>query len=171
MKNNIYSPPKADLETHNDEEKSELASRWARLGAAIVDALTIAPITLPLMYFTGGFDSISEGVQPSIQYSLGMALVGIVLFVIIHGRFLIKDGQTLGKKALGIKIVTIDDQTPRLSNLFKRYSFYMLLSQIPIAGPFINMANILFIFTKSKRCLHDHVGATKVVQANKLSQL
>lgn len=163
MENNIYNAPESALVTEG-EDHSELASRWSRLGASLIDALTIAPVTLALMYFTGGFSGITEGVQPSLTYTLAMAAIGIVIFLLVHGYFLLADGQTLGKKALSIKIVTIDNQHAQITTLAKRYGFYWIVPQIPVVGPFINMVNILFIFTKSKRCLHDHVGGTKVVK-------
>ncbi len=167
MENNIYSPPESNLETEKDSEHEvSLASRWSRLGASLIDTITIMPILLPLMYFTGGFDGIAEGKQPSMTYSLVFGLVGIVIFMLIHGYFLISNGQTLGKKALNIKIVTIDDQHAGISTLAKRYGFYWFIPQIPVIGQIINMVNVLFIFGKSKRCIHDLVGGTKVVQVN-----
>ena len=117
------------------------------------------------MYFTGGFDDISEGIEPSLFYTLAISLVGVALFLLIHGKFLVRDGQTLGKKALNIKIVTVAGQHADVTTLAKRYGFSWLIPLIPVIGPIINMVNILFIFTKSKRCLHDHVGGTKVINS------
>ncbi|TRX55659.1 RDD family protein [Thalassomonas sp. M1454] len=162
MKNNTINSLDETTEIHPLQE-NELASRVDRLGAALIDMLIILPITLSLMYFTGGFDGISEGVSPSTEYSLLISFVGIVFFIMIHGYLLIKNGQTIGKKVAGIKIVTLDNKLPTLSNLAKRYGFYWLIPLIPIIGQLINLISILFVFTKSKRCLHDHVGGTKVV--------
>lgn len=143
-----------------------LASRWSRVGASLIDALTIIPITLPLMYFTGAFENMSEGVQPSISYSLAITLVGIILFLMIHGYFLCRDGQTLGKKVLNIKIVTLDGHLPSIATLAKRYGFYWVVPSIPVIGGLLNLVNLLFIFSKSRRCIHDHFGGTKVVYVN-----
>lgn len=161
--------------TDKDESKMDLkdvdgdilASRWDRLGASFIDGLTIIPITMPLMYFTGGFDGISEGIEPSLSYTLALSLASTVIFLLIHGKFLVRDGQTVGKKIQHIKIVTVAGQHANVSVLAKRYGFSWCISLIPVIGPIINMLNILFIFTKSKRCLHDHVGGTKVIDANK----
>jgi len=164
MDKNAYTAPESEVEIL-DENESPLASRWSRLGAAIVDGLSILPLTIPLMYFTGGFDGIAEGIEPPFHYTLAMSIASIIIFMMIHGHFLVKSGQTLGKKALGIKIVTMDNKLPPIGHLAKRYGFYWLLPIIPIAGQLINLVNILFIFSKSKRCLHDHIGNTKVVIA------
>ncbi|NRB39794.1 MAG: RDD family protein [Pseudomonadales bacterium] len=170
MEKSIYSPPESELEPELELEITDdrvLASRWSRLWASMLDALTITPITVPLMYFTGGFDGISEGVQPSLSYTLVIALIGAIVFLVIHGKIIIRDGQTWGKKALNIKIVTMSGEHPSIQTLAKRYGFYWGVPQIPTIGQFLSIINILFIFSKSKRCIHDHVAGTRVVEANK----
>jgi uncharacterized RDD family membrane protein YckC len=163
MEDNVYKSPESDLKIDKEGEY-ELATRWNRLWAALVDGLTIIPIIVAVMYFTGGFDDLAEGIEPSITYNLFLSLISIVIFIAIHGKFMISAGQTLGKKALGIKMVTMDNQHVDISNLVKRYGFSWFVSLIPVVGQIISLVNILFIFTKSKRCLHDHVGNTKVVR-------
>jgi uncharacterized RDD family membrane protein YckC len=148
-----------------DDHEINLASRWARLGAALIDGLSVLPITLPTMYFTGGFDVIKTGVPPSLLYNLAIATLMIVAFAVIHGAWLISDGQTMGKKVMGIKIVTNEGGHVDLMTLVKRYGFYLAIPQIPAIGPFINLVNTLFIFSKSKRCLHDHFADTQVIVA------
>lgn len=167
MENEIYKSPKADLETAIETDNTNLASRGSRFVASIVDALTILPITLPLMYFTGGFEGVFEGQQPSLIYTLTMALVGMAIFLVIHGKIILRDGQSWGKKSQNIKIVTIEGDHADIKCLAKRYGFYWGVPQVPVVGPLINMVNILFIFAKSKRCLHDHVAGTKVVRVVK----
>lgn len=164
MENNIYEPPTSELEVQSLGEL-DLASRWARLGAALIDGVLSLIITLPLMYVTGGFDKILSGEEPSLMYSLIMLFVGTVVFVLLHGYFLTRDGQTIGKKVLSIKIVTLDNQLPKIPHFLKRYGFMWLLYGVPLVGPILNLVNLLFIFSKTKRCLHDHVGGTKVVVA------
>lgn len=162
MENEIYQPPKSDVEI-NEPGDGELASRWSRLWASLLDVLIIMPITIPLMYFTGGFDGIEAGVQPSLTYTLTMAVISIAIFLVIQGKIILRDGQTWGKKALKIKMVTMDGKLPSRQDFAKRYGFYWVIPQIPVAGGFINMINICFIFSESKRCLHDHIGGTQVI--------
>ena len=97
MENNNYKTPESNLVIEKEDVVDSItASRKSRLGAALIDMLTILPITMPLMYFTGGFDGIEAGAQPTLAYTLIMALIGIVLFIVIHGKFLISNGQTIG---------------------------------------------------------------------------
>jgi len=163
MEKDIYNPPKADL--NNDATLGQLASRWARLFGSIIDSLIMGIAMLPLMYFTGYFDGITEGNQPSLIHAFALGLVGCVIFVLINWRFLKASGQTIGKKALSIKIVTDGDQLPEISTLLKRYGVYFGLSIIPIIGGLLSLLNIVFIFGNEKKCLHDRAAVTKVVKA------
>lgn len=166
MEKDIYRSPESNLEVEN-EQGVELASRWHRLGSSFVDALTIIPFMLPLMYFTGGFDGILSGVKPSLLYSFMISMVSCVFFLIVHGKIMVRDGQTWGKKLLNIKISTMENELPNVSVLIKRYGFYWVIPQIPVVGQVISLINVLFVFTKSKRCLHDYVADTKVVKVEK----
>jgi len=152
------------LETPNNNET--LASRWQRLWASILDTITLMVVTLPIMYFTGIFDLLAEGKQPSLVYSLGIALAGIAFFVLINYKSLITNGQTIGKKVLGIKIVDLNNTLPTGKILLTRYVAYFGFAQIPIAGSLINIINILFVFGKEKRCGHDYIAKTKVIKAD-----
>ena len=40
-----------------------------------------------------------------------------------------------------------------------------LIGNVPFVGPFYTLADILFIFGEERRCLHDHLASTKVVEA------
>ena len=163
MEKDVYSPPKADL--NNDATVTQLASRWARLFGSILDSLILGLVMLPLMYFTGYFDGVTEGNQPSLFHAFALSLVSCAAFVLINWRFLKTSGQTIGKKALSTKIVTDGDQLPEMSTLFKRYGVYFGLSIIPIIGGLLSLLNIVFIFGSEKKCLHDRAAVTKVVKA------
>jgi len=164
MSDNVYKAPESELVSDADSSL-ELASRWSRLFAAIVDGLIIALVTIPLMYLTGGFDVIETGEQPSLIYSLMMAVLGVVVFFAINVKFLKATGQPLGKKLLGIKMGTMDGALPGLGDHFlKRYAVYLLPGQIPLVGQLFSLVNILFIFSGTKRCIHDLAAGTQVVK-------
>ncbi|MDO3383748.1 RDD family protein [Gilvimarinus algae] len=151
-----------DTQTPDDEDN--LASRWYRLWAALIDGLIVMVFTMPVMYLTGGFEGALEGIQPSWQYTLLMGLLGIVVFVLINGKLLAQRGQTIGKRALGIKIVTLSGELPSVkSHLLKRYAVYFLLGNVPTIGQLLSLANVLAIFGEQKRCGHDYVAGTMVV--------
>ena len=163
MEKDIYSAPKADL--NNDVTVGPLASRWARLFGSIVDSLIMGLVMLPIMYFTGYFDGFADGNQPSLVHAFALGLAGCLAFVLINWHFLKTSGQTIGKKALGTKIVTDTDQLPDTPTLLKRYGVYFGLSMVPIIGSILSLLNIVFIFGGEKKCLHDRAAVTKVVKA------
>jgi uncharacterized RDD family membrane protein YckC len=165
---NIYATPESNPETpENSDPSNVLATRLSRLGAAILDGLIMTVIIAPLMIFTGYYSDISQGIQPSYLEQLGYSLVGIVAFMLINFSFLLNQGQTIGKKIVGIKIVGLNVEKLNVAIIGKRYGFYFLVGQIPMVGGIISLVNILFIFGKEQRCLHDLVAETKVVKCQK----
>ena len=146
--------------------KYSLASRWSRLGASIVDGLIMGVLLIPVMYYSGGFDGLSDEppTQPSFVYQLIIALIGFSFYCVINWKDLKLNGQTIGKKSLGIKVVHVDGSQPSVWALvFKRYAFFMFIPYLPLIGGVINMISMLMIFGKKKRALHDRVAKTKVI--------
>ncbi len=146
-----------------NELNNNLASRWSRLWASLLDSIIMLIIALPVMYFTGTLDDISRGIQPSIIENLIMAIIMIGGFIVINGKLLISNGQTIGKKALGIKIVDVNGALAEKQQIIKRYAVYFLPGQIPVIGQLFSLVNILFIFSAQKRCIHDNIGGTIVI--------
>jgi len=145
----------------------ELASRGKRFLGAMVDSLIVFLVMLPIMFIMGVFSKIDSNGQLPIGLQIGLAIAGIVLFVILNGQFLAQDGQTLGKKIISTRIVGIDDQPVNFVKIYLiRYLAVSLIVQIPIAGAIFGLVDALFIFSnKDKRCLHDLMAGTKVIDA------
>ncbi len=163
--NNVYSTPQSQLVDQVDDSEKPLASRWARLGASIIDSIIMMVVLVPVMYLTGGFDGIMEGRQPGFVYSFGIGILSFIVFFAINYRFLVANGQTIGKKVLEIKIVDLNGNVPAFQpQLLIRYAVYLLSGQIPVVGQIFSIVNVLFIFGKEKRCIHDLAAKTKVVQ-------
>ncbi|NOR57901.1 MAG: hypothetical protein GQ474_05190 [Sulfurimonas sp.] len=148
-----------------------LASRWSRFWASMVDGILMALITTPVFYFTGGLQEVDgDIVEQSITYDVIMAIFGIFVFIILNYNFLIKNGQTIGKKILKIKIVDLDNKLPTKNILLNRYLVYFLPGHIPVIGSWLSIINILFIFGKEKRCVHDFIAKTRVVDTEILKK-
>ena len=151
------------------EENIELATRGMRLFAVIIDALIIVPIMFLIAKTTGFWEQImprlASGLPLTMQELIIMFVVGQSLFLILNGLLLAKHGQTIGKKIVGVKIVDTQQKSVGLLKLyFLRYLTFSFISQIPLIGSLINLINILFIFGKEKRCLHDRIAGTVVVK-------
>lgn len=161
---NPYAAPTAELVA--DENRTIiLASRGKRLGAVIIDTIISIALILPLMYFTGGFDIITSGTT-NYGYNALLGVFGIVIFFLIHGRYLALYGQTIGKKMVGIKITDLQGNLPSFKKqILVRYGFTSIIGNIPFIGGLVSIIDVLFIFGKERRCLHDRVARTMVLEA------
>jgi len=161
--NNPYDTPDSDVEVQNSEINN-LASRWSRLFAALIDALIGAVVSAPLMIHYNIFEIAMAGEEIGSELTLFLTLLGIVVFMLLHGYLLKTKGQTIGKLALGIKIVMLDGQLPNFRNLItKRYVPIWVLQLIPAIN-ILALVDVLFIFRSDKRCVHDLIAGTKVVR-------
>ena len=121
-------------------------------------------VGVPTMIWLGFFDYIADGSKPPYTLTLMSSLIGFAAFVILHGRFLKTDGQTIGKKLVGIRIVDLNDQILPLQGVIgKRYLPIVIAGLVPLVGQILTLVDVLFIFGSSKRCLHDYIAGTKVI--------
>lgn len=162
---NRYAPPKADVQDA-DGESGNLASRGARLGGAIIDAIISGIVSFPIMYYTGFWQSAMTG-EVNIGDQLMLAIFGIVVFLLLNGYLLAKRGQTIGKALVGTRIVSVEDEQilplPKVFGL--RYLPINIVAQVPYVGSILALINVLFIFRDDRRCVHDLIAGTKVINA------
>ena len=167
---NPYAPPQAIVQDIADARAPILlADRGTRLGAAILDGLIMfGMIYVPFlvaMFAQGGFDgepTVEEGINP-------IAIIGIVLTVAGFGvwcwltiLYVKRNGQSIAKKLLNIKVVRSDGSPASLGRIFwLRNVVNGLLGVIPLYG----LVDILFIFGETRQCLHDKIADTLVVRA------
>lgn len=158
---NPYAAPLAPVETAPSAD-FVLAGRGARLGAAILDNVFVAVIAIVaaiVIPALGGRDNdMAVGVF-GLVFGLGfLALLGFNLY------YLHRDGQTLGKKAVGIRILRSDTSHCELWRVIVlRFLPVSLLGQIPLLGFVLFLVDSLMIFGEERRCLHDLIADTIVV--------
>ncbi|MBV1869802.1 MAG: RDD family protein [Gammaproteobacteria bacterium] len=151
-----------------DENKDDgytLATPGDRFLAALADGFLAGLVTLlPLYYFAlADFPKMSDGSLPA-SFLLGTHIFSFLFFLIMHGYLLKKYGQTIGKNIVGIKIVTVANQLPDFKYLILlRYLPLWTAVFIPIIGGLFPTVDILFIFRKDRRCIHDLIAGTMVV--------
>jgi uncharacterized RDD family membrane protein YckC len=164
---NPYQAP-SDIEPpeYEEEEVSDgSAPRSARLGAALIDGLISIAIIFPVQFWAGVYRNFPNlEPQPSPR-TLLWSLAGIAVWLAVHGVFLARSAQTIGKKIVGIQIVMVNDDRPASFSRLVLWRFLptMLVAQIPLLGPTLSCLDILFIFRKDRRCLHDHLAGTRVI--------
>lgn len=149
-----------------NEVNTKLASRWKRLGGSLMDGLISSVIIIPFMFITGVFQRALRGQEMTIEQHITLVIFSWVIFLILNGYLLANRGQTIGKVVVKTKIVDLDGNIPRFGKLlFLRYLVIGLVSQIPILGGVVGLVNGLLIFGKERRCLHDYIASTRVVEA------
>lgn len=163
---NPYEAPNSRIDLP-DTTEIMLAERGTRFGAAFVDGLIMIAVLLPIQLMTGYWQTVMAAAKAGQRAPIGMVMlwtaISLALFVAIQGAPLLKSGQTWGKKACSIKIVTLDGAKPNIQQLATRYGVYLLLARIPFVGPFISLVNICLIFRSDRRCGHDLAAGTRVV--------
>ncbi len=153
----------------------ELASPWVRLGAVMLDGLILSipsGIVIGLMLFVVFKIKIVNGALTSMEDQLTVsATVGLTVFVfyfLFNGYLLARKGQTLGKMLCEIRIIKDDGSTPSLIDSFlKRYVLNSILQGIPLIGIVYSMIDTFLIFRESRKCLHDDIAGTIVIQDKK----
>jgi len=147
----------------NPIQPATLAGRGARLGAAFIDIVFAGLSVLPgILIF-----AIADHSEIGIGMGIATVVIAWIALLAIQATFLIKRGQSVGKMALGIKIVRVSDGTiPGFVKIFLLRLFVPnLLTGIPFIGIAFILVDLLFIFREDRRCLHDLIAETKVIES------
>src|SRR5687768_16864258 len=133
---NPYEAPKANLDDRPGAAAGEyeLATLGQRFGGAIIDAIIGIVVAIPIWLYSGFWNYITSGEEPPYSITIMFVVGGFALFLAIHGYFLKRDGQTLGKKVAGTKIVDLNDRLPDFWRMIAlRYLPLSLLNLVPFA--------------------------------------
>ena len=134
------------------------ASKIERLFARIADNLVyLVPISMIN----------NESIFTEFSAMMGVTILSCIL--VVQMILLTRDGQTLGKKLFGLKIVL--EKTKKnggfATNVLLRTACNMLLSFIPL----YSLVDALFIFRKDQRCIHDLLAKTIVIKIQSVSRI
>jgi uncharacterized RDD family membrane protein YckC len=141
----------------NEGESGSVSPRLPiRLAARVIDAAVATALNVGLGYVMGfGFDWVIVGAAMTLAY-----------FALCDARL----GATLGKFALGLRVVGRDGARPSLKQALIRESF-TVIGAIPFVGPLLLLAAGIWIAMSirsnpSRRGKHDLLaGGTRVVRA------
>jgi uncharacterized RDD family membrane protein YckC len=169
---NPYEPPAVTevAAPAPPDTRMELAGLGERFLGSLIDSLISLAFVLLfffILYATGFIVSLEDIANLSNSTSLLLALVIFIFDIAINWKFLSTTGQSIGKKVAKTRIVTLDGRRPSMFVLVvKRYAFFTFIAEIPEVGSFLTLINILFIFGRERRCLHDYIAGTRVVRAH-----
>jgi|SRR3989344_2422311 len=131
---------------------------WRRFVAALLDGLILTAFNF-LIGFVFGFSG-DSGSGASFSSSSPMANVAsLVVWIGYVVFYQAQSGQTLGKKVMGIKVVTLDGQKPSVVTFFLRDVIGKLVS-----GIILLIGYLWVIWDSKKQALHDKIASTYVVR-------
>ena len=169
---NPYAPPQATVQDVAEPNSGELAGRGIRLGTAILDGIILsAMIYLPfaLSIFLNGPAPLKNGhFNYAALLGIGslLPLAGLIAFIWLNVMFVSRNGQSIGKKITGIKVVRSDGSKASLGRIFwLRNVIGAVLGLIPMVGYAFALVDSLMIFGQPRQCLHDKFADTIVIKA------
>jgi uncharacterized RDD family membrane protein YckC len=131
------------------------------------------------VFATGSFGSLVSTVVANAQHSvdplamlslmkgafasmaIGTLIWGVITYVLVQ-----RNGQTIAKKLLGIKVVRLDGSRASVGRIFwLRNVVNTLITVVPLFGALYALLDTLWIFGEERRCLHDKIADTIVVNA------
>ena len=132
---------------------SELASRWARFSACVVDGVAFS---IAFAFVEAGTFSNRGGlVAFGVLLLLGQLAADVFLLTVM--------GQTIGKIVLGIRIVRAD--TGEAPGFVRGVLLRSVVNSVLSVIPFYSLVDPLTIFRDDRRCLHDMLAGTVVVRS------
>lgn len=155
-----YAPPSATVGDVPPQAMGtgRLAGRLTRLVAVIIDSLLFLPagILVGIMDADGG-DAVA----------MIFAAIWFLAVVAVQIYMLVTRSQTVGKRAMKVRIVRADGSRISFGRIFGlRYLVPALIGAIPIVGGIFSLVDSLFIFRQDRRCIHDLIADSVVVQAD-----
>ncbi|MEM9410648.1 MAG: RDD family protein [Planctomycetota bacterium] len=175
MHENPYQSPNTQ-ETANRPDfggTSQLAGRFTRFAAVMVDGFLMAAVLVPIQFLTGFFERAMRAQVGPVE-QIGMSLLGLATMLVLNGYLLYSRGQTIGK--LLTKIQIVDSQNHKLLSFFRVYvlrylwtlPITIIVALVPgttddLALNLIVWIDALLIFGVARRCLHDYIAGSSVV--------
>lgn len=155
-----------DIQSGTEAGSLELASIGRRFAAMWVDGLVAAVVVVPAFVALGFSLAANPQAPPSETAANAMFFIITVGFALLmltyEGLMLSRRGQTLGKMAVGIKVVTPEGRDIGAGQAWGRavlrqifWSYLAFINYLPA------------LFTKHKTAIHDLACKTRVVRARR----
>lgn len=156
-----------DLRSGVPFRELDMASIGRRFLASFIDGLIVV---LPVMLLTVlvllplGFIQPQEGTEalPSALAILGNLIVSLgaaTIYVLYEGLMLASGGQTVGKKAMKVKVVTAEGGDITTGQAWGRAASRQILGIVPCLG----LIDYLVAFGQERTTIHDMMAKTRVV--------
>jgi uncharacterized RDD family membrane protein YckC len=163
-------PPPIIAAAHDDVT---LASRWRRLVGAMADggleALCWIPTssamaqTMADMVNDGAFEP--DQFMTAFRESINLSLPYLVPLLVLQVVLLSLRGQSVGNMLVGTRIVRAPggERVGFVRAFLLRGFLARVIRQLPLIGGIFWVVDSCFIFRDDRRCLHDLIAGTKVI--------
>lgn len=140
--------------------------RFKRLVATCIDGLLIGAATA-LAFGMGFLSGAPFHWGLGVVSGLGFMALAWLALLVWQCYLLATRGQSLGKIAMGLRIVRVEDggNPGFVKAVVIRTFLWGLVTAIPVLGGLAWLVGVLFIFRDDQRCVHDHLAGTRVVPA------
>ena len=153
-----------------------LAERGTRLLAASIDELIVLGALLPMLFgavpalvnlASGGTDPELFDTGTIVSAMLGGAgttitVVALLVWAGITAWLVAANGQSIGKRLVGIKVVRTDGSRASLARIFLLRN---VVNTVLAFLPFYGLVDVLLIFGEAHQCVHDKIADTVVIKA------
>jgi uncharacterized RDD family membrane protein YckC len=145
----------------------DAASIGRRFGALFLDGLIVnLPLSLIIfgIFFALGTFNTGDPAKP-VEPMLFLLMEGViivvmsVIWIVYEGMMLARGGQTLGKKALRIRVVSAEGGPLSMGQAFGRATMRKVFEFLPCLG----LIDYLIAFGEQRTCIHDMVARTRVI--------
>ena len=148
------------------------AGFWIRVAAKLIDGIVAMVVTVPVMaLLAGGAGLFSqdfvekmnnddpEAMGAFLAFYAGILLTSVLFQLLYNSIMVWKWGGTVGKLAVGVKVVTVESQPLSFGRAFGRAAADMINNFICNGLTYLMVA----FDEPEKRGLHDHICSTRVV--------
>ncbi len=178
----LTAPPPEDAEPAAAAPAARLAGIGARTGAALINAVVYFVSLLPgsmllsVQFLRLGItpEALLRGERPDLTAlapGLALAWGGLLAACLVQAVLIAWRGQNLGKLMVGLRVVRAADGGPAgfvqgaLLRFLLPVAVMFLLNVVPGLGFLFLLVDYSFMFGGQRRCLHDLVAGTKVIEA------
>jgi uncharacterized RDD family membrane protein YckC len=165
---NPYAPPQAAVQDVADSDSSAPAGRGMRLLTVILDGLVLSVMVYVPLGMSVSLSGQHLRANGHFNYgavvgsNLWLPLLGLGAWLLLTVMFVSRNGQSIGKKITGIKVVRSDGSPASLGRIIVlRNVLNSLLGIIPLYG----LVDALMIFGDKRQCAHDKIADTIVIKA------
>jgi uncharacterized RDD family membrane protein YckC len=157
---NPYAPPQAKVvDVVEDDDDLELASAGVRLGAYFID--TILATLVMVIFAIALYMSMDSKPGAGVVWLMATLSAGVLIW--LNVVYVLRNGQSVAKKWLGIKVVRSDGSAASFARIF--WLRNVVNSLITSVFGLYFLVDSLLIFGDSRQCVHDKIADTIVVVA------